>query len=114
MGGNPTTFAGSDHGFGAAVVCGQRERCLECSDRRRRLTARKQRQCEQLQRRRRCAGGPATAPNPAEDITKACWAGGTIQIYINPNRLNNAGSQPPLAFQLMKRFAQRSAMRSRT
>ena len=37
-----------------------------------------------------------TAPNPADDITKACWAGGTIQIYINPNRLRNA-AQPTSA-----------------
>ena len=28
-------------------------------------------------------------PPRTTDLTKACWAGGTIQIYINPNRLQS-------------------------
>ena len=36
-------------------------------------------------------GAPVAADAVAtDDIAKACWAGGTIQIYINPNRLSAA------------------------
>jgi 2',3'-cyclic-nucleotide 2'-phosphodiesterase (5'-nucleotidase family)/predicted AlkP superfamily phosphohydrolase/phosphomutase len=93
MGGNPTTFAGSDHGFapqwyavnanavlnqatvGGVSLHASGGGASNCSA---------------------VGGGPVsppTAPNAADDITKACWAGGTIQIYVNPNRLKNA-AQP--------------------
>jgi 2',3'-cyclic-nucleotide 2'-phosphodiesterase (5'-nucleotidase family) len=96
MGGNPTTFAGSDHGFApqwfavnanavlnAATVGGV---SLHASN----------------ANASNCGAvgvapvSPPTVPNAAEDITKACWAGGTIQIYINPNRLKNP-AQPTSA-----------------
>ena len=86
MGGNPTTFAGSDHGFAPQSLRGQRERgALQ----RRRPSAASSLHAEQredaveLQRRRRRTGCPPRAAT-TDDITKACWAGGTIQIYINP------------------------------
>ena len=71
MGGDPTTFAGSDHGFApqyyavnaiavlnAATVNGV---SLHASN-----------------------ATTATAARPTTDLAKACWAGGTTQIYINP------------------------------
>ena len=99
MGGNPTTFAGSDHGFGAAVLRGQREQGAERRDRphhgrHRRLAAREQRAT-----RSNC--GAATT-----DLAKACWAGGTIQIYVNTTL--PAGHRPT------RRSARRSRTRSRT
>ena len=85
MGGNPTTFAGSDHGFAPAVLRGQRERGAEPGDGRRRLTAREQRHASNCGA---VGGVPSSCTNrartPTDDIAKACWAGGTIQIYVNP------------------------------
>ena len=97
MGGNPTTFAGSDHGFAPQWYAVNANEVLNDADGRRRLAAREQRadasNCSAV-------GGapvaPPTAPIATDDITKACWAGGTIQIYVNPNRLKNA-AQPTSA-----------------
>ena len=93
MGGKPTTFAGSDHGFapqwysvnankvlngatvGGVSLHASGAGASNCS----------------------AVGGapvsPPVVPVATDDITKACWAGGTIQIYVNPNRLKNA-AQP--------------------
>ena len=83
MGGNPTTFAGSDHGFAPAVVRRQREQGAERRDGdASRPTSQRRSQLH--------AGNADTPPNcgaATTDITKACWAGGTIQIYINAARL---------------------------
>ncbi len=40
----------------------------------------------------------ATAPVATDDIAKACWAGGTIQIYVNPNRIKNAAQASSASF----------------
>src|SRR6266542_5650368 len=114
MGGNPTTFAGSDHGFApqwyavnanavlnAATVGGVSLHASNASA-------------------SNCSAvgvapvAPPTAPNPAEDITKACWAGGTIQIYINPNRLKNAAQPTSTSFPTYEevRTAVRNAFQS--
>jgi len=98
MGGNPTTFTGSDHGFApqwyavnanavlnAATVGGISLHASNASA-------------------SNCSAvgiapvAPPAVPNPSEDITKACWAGGTIQIYINPNRLRNAAQPTSASF----------------
>jgi 2',3'-cyclic-nucleotide 2'-phosphodiesterase (5'-nucleotidase family)/predicted AlkP superfamily phosphohydrolase/phosphomutase len=98
MGGNPTTFAGSDHGFApqwyavnanavlnAATVGGVSLHASNASAS----------NCSAV-------GGapvvPPAAPVATDDITKACWAGGTIQIYINPNRLKNAAQPSSVNF----------------
>ena len=77
-----------------AVVRRQRQRGAEPGHGRRRLAARERRRHVELQRRRRRPGRRRT--RATDDIAKACWAGGTTQIYINPNRLKNAG-QPATA-----------------
>src|SRR5262245_8768739 len=98
MGGDPTTVAGSDHGFAPQWYAVNANAVLNqatvggvslhasgggtgnCS----------------------AVGGapvtPPTAPNPADDIAKACWAGGTVQIYVNPNRLKNAAQPTSASF----------------
>ena len=69
----------------AGLLRGQRQRRAEPGDgdvarrrrpRRRRLAQREQRHRPELQQ-------PHRSPT-IDDIAKACWAGGTIQIYINP------------------------------
>src|SRR5678816_2526950 len=71
MGGNPTTFAASDHGFAPqwyalnanAVLNGASVNGISLH------------------------ASNASASNcsaATTDLTKACWAGGTIQIYVNP------------------------------
>jgi 2',3'-cyclic-nucleotide 2'-phosphodiesterase (5'-nucleotidase family) len=72
MGGNPTTFAGSDHGFAPQWYA---------------VNARKVLFDNQVNGTSLQASGSATASNcraSGSDLTKACWAGGTIQIYVNP------------------------------
>jgi 2',3'-cyclic-nucleotide 2'-phosphodiesterase (5'-nucleotidase family)/predicted AlkP superfamily phosphohydrolase/phosphomutase len=72
MGGSPTTVAGSDHGFGAQWYA---------------VNARKVLFDAQVNGVSLQASGGNTASNcrgTATDLTKACWAGGTIQIYVNP------------------------------
>ncbi len=72
MGGNPTTFAGSDHGFAPQWYA---------------VNARKVLFDAQVNGNSLHASGANTASNcrgTATDLTKACWAGGTIQIYVNP------------------------------
>jgi 2',3'-cyclic-nucleotide 2'-phosphodiesterase (5'-nucleotidase family) len=72
MGGNPTTFASSDHGFAPQWLAGNARRVLFDAS----VSG------TSLQ-----ASGGNTASNcgaVVSDLTKACWAGGTAQIYINP------------------------------
>jgi 2',3'-cyclic-nucleotide 2'-phosphodiesterase (5'-nucleotidase family) len=71
MGGNPTTFAGSDHGFAPQWFAVNANKVLNGAT---------------------VSGNSLHASNAnasncgaaTTDIAKACWAGGTIQIYINP------------------------------
>ena len=74
MGGNPTTFAGSDHGFAPAYYAVNANAGAERRDR------------DSTSGTSRCTRATANASNcgaATTDIAKACWAGGTIQIYIN-------------------------------
>ncbi|HBY93805.1 MAG TPA: hypothetical protein DEP84_07510, partial [Chloroflexi bacterium] len=72
LGGNLTTFASSDHGFAPQWYAVNARRVLfEASV-----------SGTSLQ-----ASGADTASNcgaTTTDLTKACWAGGTVQIYVNP------------------------------
>jgi 2',3'-cyclic-nucleotide 2'-phosphodiesterase (5'-nucleotidase family) len=72
MGGNPTTFAGSDHGFGPQWYA---------------VNARKVLFDASVNGTSLSASSASTASNcraAATDLAKACWAGGTAQIYVNP------------------------------
>ena len=72
MGGNPTTFAGSDHGFSPQWYA---------------VNARKVLFDTQVNGTSLQASGGNTASNcraVTTDLAKACWAGGTVQIYVNP------------------------------
>jgi 2',3'-cyclic-nucleotide 2'-phosphodiesterase (5'-nucleotidase family)/predicted AlkP superfamily phosphohydrolase/phosphomutase len=77
MGGSPTTVAGSDHGFAAQWYA---------------VNARKVLFDAMVNGTRLQASGGSTASNcraDATDLTKACWAGGTIQVYVNPATLKS-------------------------
>jgi len=76
MGGNPTTFAGSDHGFAPQWYAVNAGRVLFDAGFQR-STATDGSAIEQVSNCR--AGTGALAVN----IAKACWAGGTAQIYMN-------------------------------
>jgi 2',3'-cyclic-nucleotide 2'-phosphodiesterase (5'-nucleotidase family) len=71
MGGNPTTFAGSDHGFAPQWFAVNANKVLN----------------DATVNGISLHASNADASNcraETTDIAKACWAGGTIQIYINP------------------------------
>ncbi len=73
LGGSPTTFATSDHGFAPQWEA---------------VNARKVLFDASVNGNSLHASGGNTASNcrgVATDLTKACWAGGTAQIYINPS-----------------------------
>ena len=72
MGNNPTTFMGSDHGFAPQWYA---------------VNARKVLFDASVNGTSLQASGGNTASNcgaATSDLSKACWAGGTIQIYVNP------------------------------
>ncbi|HEX7312285.1 MAG TPA: 5'-nucleotidase C-terminal domain-containing protein [Gaiellaceae bacterium] len=80
MGGNPTTFAGSDHGFGAQRYALNANKVL--------FDATVNGVSLHASNANAANCGAATT-----DLAKACWAGGTIQIYVNttlPNGITNA------------------------
>jgi len=71
MGGNPTTFAGSDHGFAPQWFAVNANKVLNAA----------------TVNGISLHASNATASNcsaATTDLTKACWAGGTIQVYVNP------------------------------
>jgi 2',3'-cyclic-nucleotide 2'-phosphodiesterase (5'-nucleotidase family) len=79
MGGNPTTFAGSDHGFAPQWFAVNAQAVLNGAT----------------------VGGTSLHASNANasncgaattDIAKACWAGGTVQVYINPARLKSTAN----------------------
>src|SRR5262249_20628439 len=70
MGGNPTTFAGSDHGFGSQRYAVNANKVL----------------FDATVNGVSLHASNANAANcraATTDLAKACWAGGTIQIYVN-------------------------------
>jgi 2',3'-cyclic-nucleotide 2'-phosphodiesterase (5'-nucleotidase family) len=84
MGGNPNTFAGSDHGFAPQWYAVNAQKVLFDAT----------------------VAGTSLHPSSSAasncgatttDTAKACWAGGTIQIYINPARIQSptTPSLPP-------------------
>ena len=71
MGGNPTTFAGSDHGFAPQWFAVNANKVLN----------------EATVNGISLHASNADASNcraATSDLAKACWAGGTIQVYVNP------------------------------
>ena len=95
MGGNPTTFAGSDHGFAPAYYAVNANAVLNQAT----VTSSPPSPAVPATISLRASSGIAQncnnrtgAPTIANDIAKACWAGGTIQIYINPARLRGSSA----------------------
>lgn len=73
IGGTPTTFAASDHGFGAQWLAVNAGKVLYDAG----LTA--------TEVFSNCRTSPQTGtPAAYADRVKVCWAGGTAQVYVNP------------------------------
>ena len=97
MGGNPTTFAGSDHGFAPQWYAVNANAVLHDA------TVGGKSLHVSNANASNCSAIVPVSPGPGQpvppvsetntDLTKACWAGGTIQIYINPARLRST-AQP--------------------
>ena len=90
MGGNPTTFAGSDHGFAPQWNAVNAIKVLNSAS-----VNGISLHASSATSTSNCSGapvvlGPPPAPPAAPgtyvsgDLAKACWAGGTIQIYVSP------------------------------
>lgn len=84
MGGNPTTFAGSDHGFAPQWYAVNANKVLFDATVTTAFPA-----TFSLHASNASASNCSAATT---DIAKACWAGGTIQIYINPARLKSTAN----------------------
>src|SRR3954468_1821701 len=76
MGGNPTTFAGSDHGFAPAYYAVNANKVLNAATVHNTVTNTDVSLHASNANAANC--GAATT-----DLAKACWAGGTIQVYVN-------------------------------
>ncbi len=74
MGGSPTTFATSDHGFGSQWLAVNAGKVL--------TNAGIQQNADGTEVFSNCRA--ATGTTGKVDNAKACWAGGTAQIYVNP------------------------------
>jgi 2',3'-cyclic-nucleotide 2'-phosphodiesterase (5'-nucleotidase family) len=72
MGGNPNTFATSDHGFGAQWLAVNAGKVLADAD--------IQKNGDGSEVFSNCRAGSGAG---AINLAKACWAGGTAQIYVN-------------------------------
>jgi 2',3'-cyclic-nucleotide 2'-phosphodiesterase (5'-nucleotidase family) len=73
MGGTPTTFAASDHGFAAQWLAVNAGKVLHDAG----LTG--------TEVFSNCRTSPQTGtPAAYTDRVKVCWAGGTAQVYVNP------------------------------
>jgi 2',3'-cyclic-nucleotide 2'-phosphodiesterase (5'-nucleotidase family) len=90
MGGNPTTFAGSDHGFAPQWYAVNAIKVLNSAS-----VNGISLHASSATSVSNCSGapvvlGPPPAPPAAPgtyvsgDLAKACWAGGTIQVYVSP------------------------------
>ena len=94
MGGNPTTFAGSDHGFAPQWFAVNANKVLndaEINGKSLHVSNENASNCSAIVAPTTTPATPVSETNT--DMTKACWAGGTIQIYINPARLRST-AQP--------------------
>ena len=90
MGGNPTTFAGSDHGFAPQWYALNANNVLfnaSVGGASLHVSGGGASNCSAIVAPVTNPATPVSVTNT--DLTKACWAGGTIQIYINPARLKS-------------------------
>lgn len=69
LGGNPTTFAGSDHGFAPQWFAVNAQKVLHDTTVNGHVL--------------HASDAAANCAAVATDLAKACWAGGTIQVYVN-------------------------------
>jgi 2',3'-cyclic-nucleotide 2'-phosphodiesterase (5'-nucleotidase family) len=90
LGGNPTTIAASDHGFAPQwYAVNARKVLFDASVDGISLQASGGATASNCGATNIVLTPPAPAPPPnnayvSGDLTKACWAGGTVQVYVNP------------------------------
>jgi 2',3'-cyclic-nucleotide 2'-phosphodiesterase (5'-nucleotidase family) len=77
MGGNPTTFAGSDHGFAPQWYAVNAGKILADTTVPTNLTPSTNIPVQSPEQPSNCRAAATT------NLAKACWAGGTAQIYVN-------------------------------
>ena len=77
MGGNPTTFAGSDHGFAPQWYAVNAGKVLNDTVVATNLTPSTNITVQSPEQPSNCRAAATT------NLAKACWAGGTAQIYVN-------------------------------
>ena len=85
---DPTSFASSDHGFAPqwyAVNARQGARRPTVRNTSPGSTSRAPERTRPASRRRTAAAQQLPRAAGAADLAKACWAGGTAQIYVNPS-----------------------------
>src|SRR5262249_19906552 len=70
LGGNPATFAGSDHGFAPQWFAVNAQKVLHDTTVNGHVL--------------HAGDAAANCAAATADLAKACWAGGTIQVYVNP------------------------------
>jgi 2',3'-cyclic-nucleotide 2'-phosphodiesterase (5'-nucleotidase family) len=96
MGGNPTTFAGSDHGFAPQWLAVNAIKVLNSAS-----VGGISLHASSATSTSNCSAAPVVLTVPpappgnyvSGDLAKACWAGGTIQVYVSPtlpNGITNA------------------------
>jgi 2',3'-cyclic-nucleotide 2'-phosphodiesterase (5'-nucleotidase family) len=88
MGKDPITFAGSDHGFAPAWYAVNATKVLFDTQ----INGTSLHASNANASNCGAVGGAPGAGAATDDIAKACWAGGTIQIYVNPNRLQSTAN----------------------
>ncbi len=85
MGGNPTTFAGSDHGFAPQWFAVNGIKVLNSAS-----VNGISLHASSATSTSNCSGAAVVLSGPpantwvSGDLAKACWAGGTIQVYVSP------------------------------
>ncbi|MEU4293291.1 alkaline phosphatase family protein [Kribbella sp. NPDC026596] len=81
LGGNPTTIAGSDHGFGAQWYAVNAGKVLSDAG------------LQSPEQPSNCRAAATT------NLAKACWAGGTAQIYVNLAGRDPGGTVPAAQYE---------------
>jgi 2',3'-cyclic-nucleotide 2'-phosphodiesterase (5'-nucleotidase family)/predicted AlkP superfamily phosphohydrolase/phosphomutase len=84
LGGNPTTIAGSDHGFGAQWYAVNAGKVLSDAG------------LQSPEQPSNCRAAATT------NMAKACWAGGTAQIYVNLAGRDPGGTVPATQYETVR------------
>jgi 2',3'-cyclic-nucleotide 2'-phosphodiesterase (5'-nucleotidase family) len=90
MGPNPNTIAASDHGFAPQWYAVNAGKVLADAG------------LQTPEQISNCRAATAVLPAVAVNKAKACWAGGTAQIYVNVNGRDPGGTVPPAEYETVR------------